>query len=190
MIEQLLEYDTELFLYLNNLGSEPWDGLWRTITNKFIFGPILGIFLLFFFKKKFGWKGTLILMVVAALMITFTDQITNVFKRGFERARPCGNADILDKMRYVAVRCGKYGFFSGHSSNSMAVAIFGGLLLKSYYKNLIYLLIVISFIVAYSRIYLGVHYPLDIVCGLTFGALSGFLFYKLSKFLLSRFVKP
>ncbi len=189
MIEQLLEYDTELFLYLNNLGSESWDGLWRAITNKYIFGPILGVILLFLFQKQFGWKSTLILMITAALMITFTDQITNVFKRGFQRARPCGNADIFDQMRYVAVRCGKYGFFSGHSSNSMAVAIFGGLLLKPYYKKLIYVLIIVSLIVAYSRIYLGVHYPLDIVCGLTFGAFSGFLFYKISLFLLNRFVK-
>lgn len=189
MIEQLLEYDTELFLVLNNLGSETWDGLWRAITNKFIFGPILGLLLMFLFQKKFGWKGVLILMIVCALMITFTDQITNVFKRGFQRPRPCGNEDIFDQMRYVAVRCGKYGFFSGHSSNSMAVAIFGGLLLRQFYKNLIYLLIVISLIVAYSRIYLGVHYPLDIVCGLTFGVISGFLFYKLSQYLLKRFIK-
>lgn len=188
MIEQLLEYDTKLFLFLNNLGSESWDGLWNLITNKFIFGPILGLLLIFLFQKKFGWKGVLILMLTCAVMITFTDQITNVFKRGFQRPRPCGNEGIIDQMRYVAVRCGKYGFFSGHSSNSMAVAIFGGLLLRPFYKKIIYILIAISLIVAYSRIYLGVHYPLDIVCGLTFGAISGFIFSKLAKHLLERFV--
>lgn len=189
MIDQLLEYDTELFLYLNNLGSQPWDNLWLAITNKFIFGPVLGVSLMFLFYKKFGLKAVLILMVVTALMITFTDQITNVFKRGFQRPRPCGEADLIDQMRFIAVRCGKYGFFSGHSSNSMAVAIFGGLLLRPYYKKLIYVLIVVSLIVAYSRIYLGVHYPLDTVCGLTFGVFSGFIFYKLAQFLLKRFVK-
>lgn len=189
MIDKLLEYDTELFLYLNNLGTQPWDNLWLAITNKFIFGPILGVFLLFLFYKKFGLKAVLILMVITALMITFTDQITNVFKRGFARPRPCGEANLIDQMRFIAVRCGKYGFFSGHSSNSMAVAIFGGLLLRPFYKKLIYILIVVSLIVAYSRIYLGVHYPLDIVCGLTFGAMSGFMFYKLSQFLLKKFVK-
>lgn len=189
MIDKLLEQDTALFLFLNNLGSQTWDSLWLTITNKWVFGPILGVLLLFLFYKKFGLKAVLLLMVVAALMITFTDQITNVFKRGFERPRPCGEPDLIDQMRFIAVRCGKYGFFSGHSSNSMAVAIFGGLLLKAYYKKLIYVLIVISFIVAYSRIYVGVHYPLDIVCGLIFGAISGFLFYKLGKYVLKRFVK-
>ena len=85
MIEQLLEYDTQLFLYLNGLGSTTWDDLWLGITNKFIFGSILGILLLYLFYKKFGLKGMLLLILVMALMITFTDQITNVFKRGFAR---------------------------------------------------------------------------------------------------------
>jgi len=189
MIEQLLDFDTELFLYLNGLGSPTWDGLWLAITNKFIFGTILGILLLTLFYKTFGLKAMLLLIVVMALMITFTDQITNVFKRGFARPRPCGAEDIKDIVRFIAVRCGKYGFFSGHSSNSMAVAIFGGLLLKPYFKKLIYVLILVSFIVAYSRIYLGVHYPLDILCGMTFGVSSGFLFYKLAQYVLHRFVK-
>jgi undecaprenyl-diphosphatase len=188
MIEQLLECDTELFLYLNGLGSDSWDALWLSITNKFIFGSVLGVLLLYLFYKKIGLKAMFILILVMALMITFTDQITNVFKRGFARPRPCGADEIADKVRFIAVRCGKYGFFSGHSSNSMAVAIFGGLLLKPYFKKLIYLLILVSLIVAYSRIYLGVHYPLDIVCGLTFGMISGFLFYKFANYLLKRFV--
>ncbi len=188
MIEQLLEYDTDLFLFLNNLGSPTWDTLWLIITNQWIFGPVLGVLLLFLFYKKFGLKAVLLLMVTAALMITFTDQITNVFKRGFARPRPCGEEDIVNQIRFIAVRCGKYGFFSGHSSNTMAVAIFGGLLLKEYYKKLIYILILVSFIVAYSRIYIGVHYPLDILCGLTFGALSGYMFYRLSLLLLKRFI--
>ncbi|MCF7560218.1 phosphatase PAP2 family protein [Sabulilitoribacter multivorans] len=187
MIEKLLEYDTELFLFLNNLGSPTWDNLWLIITNKIYFGPLLGIILFVAIYKKLGWKALLLLILVTAVMITFTDQITNVFKRGFERARPCGEASIVDQLRFIAVRCGKYGFFSGHASNTMAVAIFGGLLLRPYYKRLVYVLVLISFIVAYSRIYVGVHYPLDIVCGLIFGAISGFLFYKLAIYLLKKF---
>lgn len=188
MLEKILAYDTELFLYLNNLGTESWDWLWLGITNKWIFGPCLGVLLLFLFQRKFGWKAVLILMVTVALMITFTDQITNVFKRGFARPRPCGEQDLIDQMRFIAVRCGKYGFFSGHSSNSMAIAIFGGLLLKNHYKRLIYVLIVVSLIIAYSRIYLGVHYPADIICGLTFGVFSGYIFYKLGKYAMQKFI--
>lgn len=188
MIENLLNYDTDLFLFLNNLGSPTWDNLWLMITNKFIFGSILGLVLFYLIYKKFGLKALLLFILVTALMITFTDQITNVFKRGFARPRPCGEADLIDRMRFIAVRCGKYGFFSGHSSNSMAVAVFGGLLLRSYYKNLIFILCFVSLIIAYSRIYLGVHYPLDIICGLTFGAFSGFIFYKLAQYLFVKYI--
>ena len=89
MLEQLLQYDTELFVYLNALGSETWDNLWLIITNKLTFIPLYAL-LLFLLYKKFGLKSMLVFVVVVALMITFTDQITNVFKRGFQRPRPCG----------------------------------------------------------------------------------------------------
>lgn len=187
MIDKLLEYDTNLFLFLNNLGTEPWDNFWLIVTHKLTFAPLYA-FLLYLLYKKFGAKALVVFIIIITLMITFTDQITNVFKRGFERPRPCGEADLIDQMRFIAVRCGKYGFFSGHSSNSMAAAVFAGLTLRPYYRNLIFILLFWSAIVAYSRIYVGVHYPLDIVCGLTFGAISGFVFYKLAQYILQRFV--
>ena len=188
MLEQLLQYDKELFLFLNNLGSDTWDGLWLVITNKWSFIPLYAL-LLFLIHKKFGMKTMWMAIVVIALMITFTDQITNLFKHTFKRPRPCREEDLLEVMRYVASRCGRYGFFSGHSSNSMAAAVFAGLFLKPYYKNLIFILLFWSAVVAYSRIYVGVHYPLDIVCGLTFGALSGFMFYKLLMFLKKKYLR-
>ena len=187
MIDQLIEYDKALFLFLNNLGVPTWDKLWLLITNRLTFIPLYAI-LLYLIYKKFGLKTLLICVVVVALMITFTDQGTNLFKRGFKRLRPCGTEGVMDQMRYMAVRCGKYGFFSGHSSNSMAAAVFAGLLLRPYYRNLIFILLFWSAIVAYSRIYVGVHYPLDIFCGLIFGALSGFGFYKLGMYLIKRYV--
>jgi len=187
MIDQLLELDRELFLYLNNLGSETWDDLWLIITNKLTFIPLYAL-LLYFIYKKYGLKPLLLMVLVISVMITFTDQITNVFKDGFMRARPCRADGVSDLARFVAERCGKYGFFSGHSSNSMAAAVFGGLILRPYFKNLIFILLLWSFIVAYSRIYVGVHYPLDIICGMTFGALSGFMFYKLAKYLIKRYL--
>lgn len=188
MIDELLRYDTDLFLYLNNLGSETWDWLWLLITDKLTFVPLYAI-LLYLIYKKMGLKSLLITVVVIALMITFTDQITNVFKRGFQRLRPCGEPSIADQVRFIAARCGKYGFFSGHASNSMAAAIFAGLMLKPYYKYLMVILIFWSLIVAYSRIYVGVHYPLDLVCGLTFGVFGGTLFYLIAQLLLKRYVR-
>ena len=187
MIEQLLLYDTDLFLFLNNLGSSTYDGLWLVITNKLTFIPLYAI-LLYLIYRHLGWKTLLLLIVVIAAMITFTDQVTNVFKDGFQRPRPCRAYGVKNLMRFIAPRCGKYGFFSGHSSNSMAVAVFAGLLLRPYYKKLIFLLLFWSAVVAYSRIYVGVHYPIDIICGMLFGALAGFSFYKLQIYLRVRFI--
>jgi len=187
MIDTLLEYDKELFLYLNNLGTPTWDLFWLVVTDKLTFVPLYAI-LLYLLYKKYGLKSLFVFIIVVALMITFTDQITNVFKRGFERPRPCRAEGVMEFTRFVAKRCGLYGFFSGHASNSMAAAIFAGLLLKPYYKKLIYILVFWSFTVAYSRIYVGVHYPLDIVCGLIFGMLAGFIFFKLANYLIKKYV--
>ena len=188
MLDQLLQYDKELFLFLNNLGSSSWDGFWLVITNKLTFIPLYAL-LLFLVYKKLGLKSMLLLLLVIAAMITFTDQITNLFKYVIaKRPRPCREDELQNVMRYVAPRCGRYGFFSGHAANSMAAAVFAGLLLKPYYKKLIFILLFWSAIVAYSRIYVGVHYPLDIICGLFFGAISGFGFYKLQCYLRQRFI--
>jgi len=187
MVHQLIKYDKDLFLFLNNLGTETWDGLWLLITNKYTFIPLY-LFLLFLMYKKYGLKAIFTFMILIIIMITFTDQITNVFKRGFERLRPCRTEGVMEQMRYIAAHCGKYSFFSGHSSNSMAAAVFGGLILRSYKKKIIFILLFWSAMVAYSRIYVGVHFPLDIICGMLFGALSGFIFYKIALLVLNRFI--
>ena len=187
MIEELLNKDQQLFLFLNNLGTEGWDGLWLFVTAKLSFAPLYAL-LLFLIYKKLGLRPLLLMVFVIATMILFTDQVTNLFKDGFKRPRPCGQEGIMEYARYIAERCGKYSFFSGHAANSMAAAVFGGLVLRPYYKNLIFLLLVWSFLVAYSRIYVGVHYPLDIICGMAFGALSGYGFYTLNRVLSRRFI--
>ena len=189
MLEQLLDLDTELFVYLNGLGTERWDWLWLIITNKLTFIPLYAI-LLFFIYKTYGWKKTIVIVVFIAGLITFTDQMTNVVKRSVLRFRPCACDEIMDYIRFIAERCStNRSFFSGHASNTMAAAIFGGLMLRSYSKYMIYGLVLWSMIVAYSRIYVGVHFPVDITCGMAFGALTGLLFYKLYQKFGQRIVK-
>ena len=186
MLDQLIELDRSLFLYLNNLGTPSWDGFWLVVTNKLTFIPLY-LVLIYFIAKRFTLKEVVILVLTISGMILFTDQITNLFKFTFERLRPCAQEGVLEYIRQG--ECWGYGFFSGHSSNSMATAIFTGLMLRSVYKNVIYFMIVWSIVVAYSRIYLGLHYPLDIVCGLTFGVCSGYLFYVIFTRLQARFTK-
>ncbi len=190
MLEELLELDTTIFLYLNGLGTQQWDGFWLTVTNKLTFVPLYAL-LLFLIYKKYGLKSLLLMILVIAAMITFTDQFTNIVKRSVLRFRPCACNDIMETIRFINKSCStNRSFFSGHASNSMAAAVFGGLVLRPYFKKLIFLLIFWSLMVAYSRIYVGVHYPLDIACGMGFGALSGFGFYKLNVFLLKKYITP
>jgi undecaprenyl-diphosphatase len=178
MIDTLLTYDTELFLFLNNLGSEQWDGFWLIVTEKWSSIPVYAV-LLYLIYRHYGLKGTLLIMVAVALMITATDQLANLFKYGIERPRPCRVEALQDQMRFVAEGCGRFGFFSAHAASSMAAAVFLGLALRKYYRYLPFLLLFWAVIVAYSRIYLGVHYPLDIIVGMFFGGLTGTVFYLL-----------
>ncbi|MGK0386597.1 MAG: undecaprenyl-diphosphatase [Patiriisocius sp.] len=188
MIDTIVNYDEQLFLFLNNLGTPVWDEFWRIVTEKWSSIPLYAL-LLFLVFKKFGIKATLIVMVCAALMITATDQLANLFKYIlFKRPRPCRVEELKELMRFVADGCGRYGYFSAHAASSMAAAVFIGLLLKPYYQTLPFLLLLWAAVVAYSRIYLGVHYPLDIITGMFFGAWIGLGIYTLNQWAQHRFL--
>ncbi|MBC9796600.1 phosphatase PAP2 family protein [Sinomicrobium weinanense] len=181
MLDKIIEYDQELFLFLNNLGTESWDGFWLFITDKFTSIPLY-LVLLYLCFRKFGWKPTVLILVATALMIAFTDQLANVFKYGFERLRPCHTPSLEDRMRIV--KCGgKFGYFSAHAASTFAVATFFSLLFKQHYRSIPLILLVWALVVSYSRIYLGVHFPLDIVTGMVFGLLGGWLFYAVLRLL-------
>jgi len=181
MIEQLLEYDAEFFLFLNGLGNTSWDGLWLFVTEKWSSIPLY-VLLLVLIYREFGIKTTLVILVAIALMITCTDQLGNLFKHGFKRPRPCKVEEFDAIMRYVAKRCGRYGYFSAHAASSMATAVFVGLLLKPKYYYIPFLLLIWAVVIGYSRIYLGVHYPLDVVTGMAIGGLIGWMYYKLVQY--------
>ncbi|HET8839458.1 MAG TPA: phosphatase PAP2 family protein [Flavobacteriaceae bacterium] len=177
-MERLQQLDQELFLFLNNLGSENWDWFWIFLSHKLAAIPLY-IFLMYLIYRHFGWKGTLITVVLVAGLITCTDQLANVFKDGFERLRPC-QQDFI-KIRYLDDYCGKYGFFSAHAASTMGAAFYVGFILKPFYKWIFPLMLIWAIFVGYSRIYIGVHYPGDVLVGMILGAMLGFLFYKIQK---------
>lgn len=172
--------DEQLFVFLNSLGSERWDGLWLFVTNKFAWIPFY-VALMYLVYRHYGLRNMLIILALIVVMITITDQLANLFKHGFERPRPCREEHLKEIIRYIAPRCGRYGYFSAHAANSMALAVFLGLLFRNIYKHLVFLLLFFASIVGFSRIYVGVHYPLDTLTGMVIGALVGLLIYKLSR---------
>ncbi|PKA82172.1 undecaprenyl-diphosphatase [Ulvibacter sp. MAR_2010_11] len=186
MIEELLKYDSQLFVFLNSWGNESWDTFWLIVTSKWASIPLYAA-LLYLVYKHFGIKGTLIIMVTVALMITATDQLANLFKHGIQRPRPCQVESLKSVIRFVAEGCGRYGYFSAHAASSMATAVFLGLLLKQWYKYLPFLLLFWAVLLGYSRIYVGVHYPLDVITGMCFGGILGWIFYNVQAKVQKRF---
>ena len=179
MIEEILKLDTELFLFLNSLGSPIFDNIWIYLSYKeanILFYSILLIF--YSYYKSFKLSEVLYLLLIVAIMITITDQTANLFKDSFQRLRPCYDEVIKDSVRIVKEGCGgKYGFFSAHASNSFSLAIFFGLLFRDKYKNIISFTVLYASLISYSRIYLGVHFPLDLLCGSLFGIIIGFIIF-------------
>ena len=189
MLEQLLQYDKQIFLFLNGLGTETWDGFWMFMTRTRNSAPLY-LLLFYLTYKNLGLKGTLIVIVCIALLITCTDQLSNFFKYGIGRLRPCHDPDISSAMRLVKSYCGgKYGYFSAHAANSFAPVSFFMILFHGKVKYIGLVLVLWACTVAYSRIYIGVHYPLDVLTGACVGLFFGWLFAKLAIFAFQKIGK-
>lgn len=179
MLEELVHYDKEVFLFLNHLGTPGWDGFWLFVTDTWSAIPLY-LFLAFATYKAYGLKRLLMVMATVALLILVTDQLANFFKYGVQRLRPCYDAEIGSLVRLVKASCGgRFGYFSAHAGNSFAVACFFSALLRSQYSYLGFFLMAWALLVAYSRVYIGVHFPLDILTGTVVGLFMGTLFYRL-----------
>lgn len=185
MIEEIISQDRAIFLYLNSLGSLEFDAFWIFVSGKFSWFPLY-IGLLYFLYQTYNKKQLGYILLFLFLGILVSDQISNVFKFGFERLRPCHDKTIISYMRIV--ECGgKYGFYSAHASNTFLLASFLSPLLKNKYKGIPVILFVWASMVAYSRIYLGVHFPLDIFVGAIIGFLIGKVFIFMLFKILNKF---
>lgn len=183
MVEQLKILDRELLIYLNGLGSKPYDGFWLFITNQLHWTPFF-LFLIYLVYKKLGAKQTGYIVLLVAVLILMTDQTCNLFKNHFQRLRPCNTPDLQGIIRIVKTSS-SYSFFSGHAANTTAVAVFLIALLKKHIKYS-YILLIWPLVFSYSRIYLGLHYPIDLLTGYFFGSVFGIATYQFYNFLIKK----
>lgn len=178
-MEEIILEDKQAMIFLNNLGSSTFDPFWILVSEKWFWIPLYVIFF-YFLYKNFNKKSLFYILLFVALGITASDQIANIFKFGFERLRPCHDPSLEGLLREV--KCGgKFGFYSAHSSNSFFVATYLTILLGKKIKQLPYFLFVWAAIVAYSRVYLGMHFPGDIIVGAIMGILLALFFGILAK---------
>lgn len=184
MIENILQKDKELLLFLNSFGSQQWDNFWLTITNQFTWTPLF-VLVLFLVFKKFGVKKGMFTLLFIVIIIAFSDQFTNLIKNTTQRVRPCNTEGLKDMLRPFTYKPRGYSFWSGHASLSTTVTTFLILLLRKHYKA-IALVVLFPLFFGYSRIYLGVHYPVDVTVGYISGIILGTLFYSLYSILLRK----
>lgn len=185
MLEALKEFDREIFLFLNGL-HQPWLDQAMFYMTKAVFWIPVYLLLLYLIAKTYSWKIMLWSLLAIAVIITLGDRISvELFKNVFQRYRPSRNLEIGPIVHTVNdYRGGLYGFVSSHATNFFSISTFVILLLRKRYPPITPLLILWASLICYTRIYLGVHYPSDILAGTMLGVTIGFSIYKLFKYLV------
>ena len=185
-MESLQQIDSSIFLFFNGLHASWADILFYYISNRFVWIPLYLLLSFFLFRRyrKKAW----ILLAAVVLSVFLSDQSCNLIKRTVERPRPSHETELVDQVHLVSepegtlYKGGPYGFPSSHAANAMALALIVVAFLTREKKLWTVLMLCWVLLVSYSRIYLGVHYPGDIVVGWCVGALwSGLIIFVLRR---------
>jgi undecaprenyl-diphosphatase len=178
MLEFFIDIDKQLFLFLNGLHSASLDWLMFHISEKLTWIPLYAL-ILFLVIKKYKWKGLFFLLFVT-LLVFMSDQGSVLMKNTFVRLRPCHEPSLEGLVHLVRGKCGgRYGFVSSHAANTFALAALVIMVLKDTHRFMIAVMLGYAILNGYSRIYLGVHYPGDVIFGALLGGGIGLVVYLL-----------
>ena len=184
MVESLKSWDESLFIYLNGFHTDFLDPIVFQLTHTIPWIPLY-LFLVFLVVKKFG-KQSWWVFISIGLTILIADQFTSGFmKPFFERLRPCHDPRWEGIIHNFGKCGGMYGFASSHASNSFGIATIMALTLTDRFQAVKWLFLWAA-LFSYTRIYLGVHYPADVIVGAFVGIIGAYLSYQAGLFLNSK----
>ncbi len=187
MLEDILDYEREAFLWLNGSDLPFVDRFMWLFTGKIVWLPLAAFILIVLIYKK-SWREWLPILLAITLVVTLCDQFaSSLIKPSFERFRPTHHPEFMEQVRTVfGYRGGRYGFISSHAANAFGFAMFMSLLFRNAYFT--WSIFIWAAITAYTRIYLGVHFISDIVPGILAGLLFGYLVYILYAYVRKRYI--
>lgn len=181
--EKLIQWDQSVFMKINGDWNNPlFDAIMPVLRNSLTWAPLylfVLLLVLFNFKAKGVWWAVFFISTVA-----LTDMIgTNVFKHAFERWRPCNDPDFSTHVRLLLKQCaGGYSFTSNHAANHFGMATFFFITFRHLLKKWALIAFVWAAAICYAQVYVGVHYPSDVLVGallgIAFGITTGTLFNK------------
>jgi len=189
MLEFLNNIDTDIFLLFNGMHAPFFDRFMLLFTGRFIWIPMYAAILILI-VKTFGLKKSGLYIAAIALAIALTDQTcATLIRPAVERLRPSNPENPLSALTVVVdgYRGGSYGFPSCHSANSFALATILTCILRS--RKMTVFILAWAILNSYTRLYLGVHYPGDLLIGAVIGSAFGFICYKLAYMLDSDYRK-